>query len=207
MILNRKILNLTEFFHQRHCEADRKLLDTLLIHAGKDISHYFDATGQPLRQISFSGKQMLILAAAMIESPMPNDSTSEAERAASAQTVAANTNYFWWNNPKYEIGMVTSYERRIRIINTLTHRKITLPVCDEDSLEIVERKYNGLIGGSEQRYVWCKNYGDSKGLDMRKTLVQNGFVFDGTKYGIHPAIWLYFISDFGLNGQIKWLAP
>lgn len=187
VVLNNKVLDLSDLFKNFDSIFDEIALMELWKYAGKNISTFFDSNGQPLKQISYSGRNQPLLAATLVKS-MTNQIDG---------STAANT--FWWNNPKYEIGFVTQQERIIRIINTLTHSVTMFTVCDEDTIHIIKCKYNERFNSLNQNYVWrkCSDCDAIEGcLDERKTLIENKCSFEGQPYRIHPAIWLYYISDF-----------
>lgn len=75
--------------------ANIQIIDEILAYAGKDISHFFDKDCNPKTRISASGNDLYVFGFFYAEPE-------------------------WWKNSKYEIGKITSAERRIRIINTLT---------------------------------------------------------------------------------------
>jgi len=185
VVLNNKVLNISYLFKNVDNIFAGTLLLELLRYAGKDISDFFDQNGQPLEEISYSGKKHPLLSATLIKS-------------TADQIIGSTVSTFWWCNPRNEIGFVTQQERIIRIVNTLTHSSTTITVCDEDTVHIIQRKYTDRYQWLNQNYVWRKyNCNAIAGcLDETKTLIENGFSFEGQPYGNHPAIWLYYISDF-----------
>lgn len=185
VVLNNKVLNISHLFKNVDSIYDGTLLLELLRYVGKNISDFFDENGQPLERISYSGKKHPLLAATLVES-------------TADQSIGSTLCTFWWNNPRYEIGFVTRQERIIRIVNTLTHSSTILTVCDEDTVHVIQRKHNERFRCLNQNYVWRKyNCNATAGcLDETKTLIENGFSFEGQPYGVYPAIWLYYISDF-----------
>lgn len=207
IVINDKVLDLTDLFRNVVNTYDKLLLNQLLIYAGKDISHFFDKNTKPLEQISLLGKKCPLLLATLIKSTADQpqqlhqyhqQSNSLNATMKTTTETAIPTHLFWWNNPKYEIGFVTKHKRQIRIINTLTHNTILLSVCDEDTIRQIQQKYNEQIQCLDQLYVWCKNskMNPSKRLNENGTLVENGFTFEGQHVGYHPSIWLFYISDF-----------
>ncbi|KAM6960304.1 cytochrome b5 domain-containing protein 1 [Tautogolabrus adspersus] len=79
----------------------------------------------------------------------------------------------WWKDERYEVGLLSTKTRWIRVINTLTSQEQRLQVCSEETLdEILQRylRYNSHACS----YTW-KHDGDI--LDMSLTLSENN-VFD-----------------------------
>lgn len=177
IVINGIVLDLTNLFR----ENKNILLRELLVYAGRDISHFFDENGIPLEQISISGTNRPILPASQIPS-------------SASENTSTSDDLFWWNDMKYCVGFVTEQERKIRIVNNLTKAIITLSVCEEDTIEIIKEKYNKRFIESSQKYVWFKGNGTGR-LNEHKTLRENGFTFEGDRYGIYPSIWLYYLYD------------
>ncbi|KAE8620445.1 hypothetical protein XENTR_v10010254 [Xenopus tropicalis] len=105
----------------------------------------------------------------------------------------------WWKESTYQIGILSSKTKFIRIINTLTSQEQALEVCSEETIrEILGRylPYNGHAGS----YTWkfC-----GLPLDMDKTLQENGVwdedeEFEELKIASDlytPSIHLYFNDD------------
>lgn len=199
-ILNNRILNLTHLFQNAENRLEKILLQELYLYAGKDISHFFDANNKPLQQISISGKQYPLLAATLIRSKKENivDNASTVTPLLPLLPSDTHNSTFWWNNERYVIGMVSRQTRTIRIINTLTYNENIFHVCDEDTIEIIQRKYNERFKCLQQSFVWLKkdNDNDFQYLDKTKTLDENGISFIGQQYGFYHTLWLYFISNF-----------
>lgn len=69
---------------------------------GKEITHFFDKNGQPIFKINRSRQILPILDIIL-------------ERSKSNFGIA--NNLFWWNDPIYARGRITSAARRITIID------------------------------------------------------------------------------------------
>ncbi|XP_072006026.1 cytochrome b5 domain-containing protein 1 [Engystomops pustulosus] len=76
----------------------------------------------------------------------------------------------WWKDPSYEVGILSSKTRIIRIINTLTSQEQILEVCSEETVwEILARylPYNAHAGSYTWKYCGAP-------LNMELTLEDNG---------------------------------
>ncbi|XP_030402145.1 cytochrome b5 domain-containing protein 1 isoform X1 [Gopherus evgoodei] len=105
----------------------------------------------------------------------------------------------WWKDSKYEVGILASKTRRVRIINTLTLQEHVLEVCAEESMWEILRRYLP-HNAHAASYTW-KYKGVS--LDMDKTLEQNKIPDEDVEfYRLNldadlytPGILLYFNDD------------
>ncbi|KAM3927308.1 cytochrome b5 domain-containing protein 1 [Leptodactylus fuscus] len=76
----------------------------------------------------------------------------------------------WWRDSSYEVGILSSKTRIIRIINTLTSQEQTLEVCSEETIwEILARylPYNAHAASYTWKYCGLP-------LNMELTLEENG---------------------------------
>ncbi|KAJ1080349.1 hypothetical protein NDU88_000568 [Pleurodeles waltl] len=76
----------------------------------------------------------------------------------------------WWKDSSYEVGILSTKTRFIRVINALTSQEQVLEVCNEETImEILQRylPYNSHAAS----YTWKYN---GVNLDMDKTLEENG---------------------------------
>lgn len=105
----------------------------------------------------------------------------------------------WWKDSKYEVGILASKTRRVRIINTLTLQEHVLEVCAEESMWEILRRYLP-HNAHAASYTW-KYKGVN--LDMDKTLEQNKIPDEDAEfYRLNldadlytPGILLYFNDD------------
>nr|XP_019964068.1 PREDICTED: cytochrome b5 domain-containing protein 1 [Paralichthys olivaceus] len=75
----------------------------------------------------------------------------------------------WWRDRRYEVGLLTTKARWIRVINTLTSEEQQLQVCSEETLDEILQRY--LRHNSHARsYTWKH---DGVSLDMSRTLSEN----------------------------------
>ncbi|XP_044138826.1 cytochrome b5 domain-containing protein 1 [Bufo gargarizans] len=76
----------------------------------------------------------------------------------------------WWRDPSYEVGILSSKTRILRIINTLTSQEQILEVCSEETIwEILARylPYNAHAASYTWKYCGVP-------LNMEQTLEENG---------------------------------
>ena len=132
-------------------------LHLLLGYAGKDLSWAFDERERnPMKRINQNFESVPVFP------PVYEKESDESE--------------FWWHD-KNIIGQLTSMERRIRVINTLTKKIIFMNVCEEDTLHKIRKKYSKTYNSNDKNYVWCKTSTKDKisgRLYTEKTLTQNG---------------------------------
>lgn len=107
-------------------------LEELLAYAGKDISHHFAPDGTPLTRISGLGSVLPTLAATN-EATMYKNSGKQSRPSNNAEDAAARNRVHWWQTgAPWEIGRITSDERRLRVFNTLSS-KTSLVVYDYEN--------------------------------------------------------------------------
>ncbi|CAM4708169.1 cytochrome b5 domain-containing protein 1 [Caretta caretta] len=105
----------------------------------------------------------------------------------------------WWKDSKYEVGILASKTRHIRIVNTLTSQEHMLEVCAEESMWEILRRYLP-HNAHAASYTW--KY-EGVNLDMDKTLEQNKIPDEDVEfYQLNldsdlytPGILLYFNDD------------
>lgn len=165
-----------KFFQWNLWYVRLQCLRLLVQFAGKDLSWCFNERGEPLQRINQHGNSLPVF-------PPAYEKESEDSE-------------FWWRNI---IGKITCIERRIRIINTLTRKTISMNVCDEDSIFDIQRKYAKRFNRNAGNYVWRKTSSHDKSsgrLNLEKTLTQNGILYQkNEKLGLPPAIWLFHILN------------
>ncbi|XP_043933217.1 cytochrome b5 domain-containing protein 1 [Protopterus annectens] len=184
-----KVYNLTPLL-QEH--AGDVLLKPIIEFAGKDISHWFDPKTKDI--------QTHIDARAECKKYCtPNGRFFHIHPANPHTDWANDFGQSWWKDSKYEVGVLSSKTRVIRIINTLTSQEQSIEVCAEENMtEILQRylKYNAHAAS----YTW-KYMGTN--LDMSQTLEENGISEEAEEFyelrmdadQYTPAIHLYFNDD------------
>lgn len=147
--------------------------------AGKDLSPYFSERNEPLERVNQYMNKVPVFPPAFEKESDDRD--------------------FWWRDENYIIGNITRIERRVRIINTLTRKTVSMKVCEEDSIESVKQKYAKCFNRNADNYIWRKtSSSDPKSgqLSMNKTLTQNGFPYEKhEKLGLPPALWLFYVLN------------
>lgn len=198
--VNRSVFDLSDFFRKRadsitdvsfhnfllfrriFIQNFQNLL-LLLQFGGKDLSWAFNKHGEPLTRTNQNCQSVPLF-------PPVNEKSDE-------------NSDFWWKDSSYIIGKVTCLERHVRIINTLTRKIITLSICEEDSIEMIQEKFSQKFNRDARNYVWRK----SSSLDKRsgrlfpgKTLTQNGILFgQNEQLGLPAAIWIFFFLNKSEN--------
>jgi len=174
---------------QQHQGIDTKpIIDS----AGQDITHWFDPATRELRKRT--ADDTLVQLAYTPLGPVLHTAPPEPR-----SDWANNFGSPWWKDQSLWIAKLSSKQRQIRVINTLTHQEDMLEVCTEETMdEILERylEYNKHAGS----YTW-KRLGQK--LEMEKTLEENHVVDETDDFcamGLSddyyvPAVHLYFNDD------------
>ncbi|CAG9801889.1 unnamed protein product [Chironomus riparius] len=180
VIINGTVIDLTIFFRKRvESDSVNDCLNLLLAYAGKDLSWCFNEQNFPIFRVNQYGYSIP-------KFPPVNEKES-------------HDSDYWWNDEKNIIGHVTCLERRLRIVNTLTRKKIVMNVCDEDSINVIKEKYKKRFNSNADNYIWRKTHSSDTlkigHLFMDKTLTQNGILYhEHEKLGLPSAIWLFYNS-------------
>lgn len=171
----------------------------LAAEAGKDISHWFDASGTGVRTHV---------------DPVTNHVTPYHPQGRFVHVPpptpvapwAPETELPWWNDPAFVVGALTSRARRVRVINTLAGLEHELDVGSEQRLRDIADKFME-VNAHAHGYVWkaLRESGVFETLDMDKTLAQNGVAdnadelaalgIDAEAKDYLPVLALYFKDD------------
>lgn len=182
IIIYGKILDLTSFLETR-TSSMTKSLELLLQYGGKDLSHFFDKeTGKPIMRMTASGNMVPIFP------PVLEKSDSD---------YFGNRHLYWWNDPMYVIGQITSQPRKIRIINTLLATTQKMVVCEEDTIKDIQMKYR-VYNWNYENYHWRKYDAERDvylGLCIERTLSENGLLLQEYKDPHTPSLWLFFKEE------------
>ncbi|KAG5899274.1 hypothetical protein JTB14_012276 [Gonioctena quinquepunctata] len=186
-----KVLNITPLIEEHRGE---KCIKPLLAMAGKDITCWFDEkTGDIQYYINPENGCRVPYCP---HGPLPD---------VPVQVPATKWRPLgklpWWNDPKYQIGLLTKRVRPIRIINMVCpfSKEVLLNVCAEDTFFRIQDRYL-LFNNDADSYTWrCID----KNIDMNKTLEENGFPDERdlfTKLGLPqnysiPTVLLYYNDD------------
>ncbi|XP_068130089.1 cytochrome b5 domain-containing protein 1 [Hyperolius riggenbachi] len=139
------------------------LLKPIIEAAGKDISHWFNPKTKDIK--TFIDPQT-----GCLRYYTPQGRFLHVSPSYPCSDWDTDFGRPWWKDSSYEIGILSSKTRTIRIINTLTSQEHTLEVCSEETIwEILQRylPYNAHAAS----YTW-KYCGVPLNMDM--TLEENG---------------------------------
>ncbi|KAL0585876.1 hypothetical protein ABG067_004410 [Albugo candida] len=133
----------------------------LVLHAGKDISHWFDPKTRDIhtRIDPFTNaKAPFYPNGRFLDVDLPSDSIP------------------WWKSREYVIGSLTKKPCSIEIVNVLTQQQHELEVCWEESIEEIQDRYLE-YNAHAKSYTWKHLLDDVfVPLKMSETLEQNGVV-------------------------------
>nr|XP_023012692.1 cytochrome b5 domain-containing protein 1 [Leptinotarsa decemlineata] len=186
-----RVLNVTPLIKEHQGE---KCIRPILSMAGKDISCWFDEkTGDIQHYINPENGCRVPYCP---HGPIPD---------VPLQVPATNWRPLgrlpWWNDPKYQIGLLTKRVRPLRIINMTNpfDKEVLLNVCCEDTFLRIQERYS-FFNSNAESYTWR---GIDKNIFMNKTLDENGFPDERdlfTKLGLPqtyyiPTVFLYYNDD------------
>ncbi|KAL4707425.1 hypothetical protein ACJJTC_008610 [Scirpophaga incertulas] len=170
-----------------YCTAKR-LLMTIVAHAGKDVSHWFQGQNWVtcMHPVTLLPTTYQPHGYGMRQLPEPSTRWRPLENP-------------WWLDERYIVGKATARTRPIRITNTLTGSTTTLEVCSEESIYQIMVRYlphNSHMHSYTWRYL-------GYALNYSKTLAENGILDERERFNdvalpdnFHiPAILIYFNDD------------
>ncbi|XP_056299149.1 cytochrome b5 domain-containing protein 1 [Pseudoliparis swirei] len=172
--------------------AGGALLVPIMASAGQDVSSWFDPDTKDLQR-------HVDPLTSCVRYYTPRGRFLHTPPAGPRSDWATDTGPPWWRDQRYQVGLLTSKTRWIRVINTLTSQEQLLQVCSEETLaQILQRylRYNAHACS----YTWTHG---EKPLDMSRTLSQN-LVLDQDHELQHlrldrdrhrPALLLHFNDD------------
>lgn len=184
-----KVYDLTELTLQN---KGNELIAPIMAMAGQDISHWFNPrTGDVKTHVDAEKgiSKYYCPHGRFLHVPPPEPRSN----------YSTDFGRPWWRDSRYEIGILTSKTRSLRLVNTLTSQQHMIEVCTEETLnEILARylNYNSHAGS----YTW--KYKSEK-LNMAKTLEENAIKDEDLELeelGMDPEQWtpaihLYFNED------------
>ncbi|KAJ3357506.1 Cytochrome b5 domain-containing protein 1 [Allomyces javanicus] len=184
------VYNLTPLAKQ--FQDDARLLP-LRRNAGRDISHWFDASTGDLRQRIDPATGLRVPVCPDGVPPHVPDVTRPATDWTWDVVVP------WWRDVSAAVGKLSRRTRHVRIVNTLTQDVTVLEVCAEEPVTAIVGRYLQ-YNKHAKGYVW-KYLG--RVLDMAGTLEQNGIPDEADemdKVGMNEHEWmvslfLYFSDD------------
>ncbi|KAK4876040.1 hypothetical protein RN001_012462 [Aquatica leii] len=186
-----KVLNVTPLIEEF---KDSKCVQPLIQQAGKDISNWFNPkTGDICHYVHpITGASVPYCPHGPIPHVNPTVPSTEWRPIKCP----------WWQDPQYEVGLLSKRVRPIRIRNMLTFQEITVNVCREDSITRIAERYS-IYNSDPLSYTWrYSNYN----LDMEKNLDENGVMDErdaftdlGLPQNIYiPPLMIYY------NDDLKW---
>mmetsp|Transcript_112816 Transcript_112816/g.313630 ORF Transcript_112816/g.313630 Transcript_112816/m.313630 type:complete len:222 (-) Transcript_112816:82-747(-) len=187
-----KVYDLTTLLSEDH----GTLAEPILLNAGKDITHWFDAESRDVKHRVDPETNLRVPhtpQGRFIHVP-PSDPLS---------TWRTDFGKAWWKDDKYCIGTLSAKTRWLRVVNTMTSQSDLLEVASEETLnEIQDRyvEYNAHAGS----YTWKALFeGEFRPLDMTQTLEANGVRDESEEFArlnmdpdeFIPVIHVYFNDD------------
>eukprot|EP01137_Pigoraptor_chileana_P035127 Opistho-2@28706 len=176
------------------CEENQGsiLLKPILMFAGKDISHWFDAkTGDVKTYVDTeTGRRVPYTPYGRFLDVPPKNPRSD---------WVVISDKPWWRKERLCIGYLSRKTRKVRIINTLTSQEQVVEVCSEETINEIQRRYLK-YNSHAASYTW-KYMG--KQLDMESSLELNNIFDEGDEFSrlamdedvFLPAIHVYFNDD------------
>ncbi|KAI9220628.1 hypothetical protein BC828DRAFT_415521 [Blastocladiella britannica] len=185
------VYNLTPLIAQYY--GDPRLAP-IVKNAGRDISHWFDAsTGTLQTHMDPRTGMRLPLCPDGVPVHLADATQVHSERALEAEIP------WWMDHLKYRIGRLSAKTRHVRIVNTLTGHEMLLEICTEEPIQAILNRYI-VYNAHASGYVW-KFLG--RVLDMSQTLAENGIPDESdtmahvgiTEKDWLPALFLYYADD------------
>ncbi|KAG2829199.1 hypothetical protein PC129_g6585 [Phytophthora cactorum] len=180
------------------------LVEPLVLHAGEDISHWFNLDTEdvkyhvePERNLSVP----FVPYGRFLHVPPP-DPTAQWRTADLLP---------WWRDPKYVVGRLTKKARWLEIVNMLTQQRHSLEVCCEETIAEIQTRYLRLNAHAGS-YTWKRLEEDEfVPMYMQRTLDENGIPdespiferFDMDEQQFMPTLHIYFDDD--LTVIVAWI--
>ncbi|KAJ8918875.1 hypothetical protein NQ315_011167 [Exocentrus adspersus] len=184
-----KVFNITPLL--KKYEGD-KCTQPLITFAGKDISHWFDEKTGDIQY--YIHPETGCRVPYCPHGPIPDVSVE-----VPATSWKPLRRLPWWQDERYQIGLLTKRVRPVRIVNMMCPKEIVLNVCCEDTFARILQRYL-MFNCDAESYTW--RYLD-RPIIMEKTMEENGIPDERdlfTDLGIPqnyyvPTILLYYNDD------------
>ncbi|TMW64628.1 hypothetical protein Poli38472_011508 [Pythium oligandrum] len=187
-----RILDLSELIQEHR----GLLTQPLILHAGEDISHWFDPATQDVRKHVDAGRnvELPFLPYGRFLNVPPPEPTSNWSTTDAVP---------WWKDAKYVVGKLTTKVRWIEIVNVLTQQHHALEVCCEETIEEIQARYLR-FNAHARSYTWkYLDDDDFVPLNMKQTLEENGIPdesplfekLDMDEQQYKPSLYIYFNDD------------
>ncbi|TYZ68450.1 hypothetical protein PybrP1_004309 [[Pythium] brassicae (nom. inval.)] len=190
--LNHRVLDLSELI-----TSDQGMLTRpLVLHAGEDISHWFDPKTGDVKQHVDPERNIVL-------PYLPHGRFLHVAPLEPSGSWRTSGFVPWWKDPKYAIGKLTAKARWVEVVNVLTQQRHSLEVCCEETIEEIQARYLEMNSHAAS-YTWkCLDDGEFVPLQMKRTLEENGIVdesptferFDMDEQRYKPILHLYFNDD------------
>ncbi|ETP41270.1 hypothetical protein F442_11532 [Phytophthora nicotianae P10297] len=172
------------------------LVEPLILHAGEDISHWFNADTEDVKYHVDRERNLsvpFVPYGRFLHVPPPDPS---------AQWCTADL-LPWWRDPKYAVGRLTKKARWLEIVNMLTQQRHSLEVCCEETIAEIQTRYLQLNAHAGS-YTWKRLEDDEfVPMHMQRTLDENGIPdespiferFDMDEQQFMPTLHIYYDDD------------
>ncbi|EGZ22208.1 hypothetical protein PHYSODRAFT_489670 [Phytophthora sojae] len=190
--INHRVLDLSPLIE----ENPGALVQPLVLHAGEDISHWFDPDTEDVKYHIDPERNLSVPFTpygCFLHVPPP-DPTAKWRTADLLP---------WWRDPQYVVGRLTKKARWLEVVNVLTQQRHSLEVCCEETLAEIQTRYLRLNAHAGS-YTW-KHLEDDEfvPLNMQRTLDENGIPdespiferFDMDEQQFKPTLHIYFDDD------------
>jgi len=188
-----RVFNLTELVGSNPGHLVQPIIDA----AGTDISHWFDPVTKNVKTYIDPETEF--------ETPfMPMGAFLHCPPSKPMTTWSSNIGCPWWKDKGYSIGKLTVKTRKITLFNMLSKQSTTLEVCEEETLDEIQRRYLAHNGHSSS-YVWKRtdHVHSARLLNMHETLQANDIPDQSMQFdaldieadAFIPVIHLYFSDD------------
>ncbi|RLN96183.1 hypothetical protein BBJ28_00025178 [Nothophytophthora sp. Chile5] len=178
------------------------LTQPLVLHAGENISHWFDPETEDVR-VSLGIKHHVDPERNLSLPFLPYGPFLHVPPLEPTAQWRTADFLPWWRDPRYVVGRLTKKARWLELVNVLTQQQHALEVCCEETLAEIQTRYLrvNVHAGS---YTW-KHLDDDEfvPLQMQRTLDENGIPdesplferFDMDEHQYKPTLHLYFDDD------------
>ncbi|KAJ0402984.1 hypothetical protein P43SY_009241 [Pythium insidiosum] len=191
--INDRVLDISDLI----TENRGLLTQPLVLHAGEDISHWFDPETLDIRKHVDPERNVelpFLPHGRFLHVPPP-------EPSAAWNTAVHQMP--WWKDAKYVVGRLTKKARWIEIVNVLTQQRHALEVCCEETMDDIQARYLR-YNAHAKSYTWkYLDDGEFVPLQMALTLEANGIpdessVFeklDMDEHQFKPSLYIYYNDD------------
>ena len=173
------------------------LVQPMIAAAGTDITHWFNSSTKEVRTHIDPETELEVPFTPMGRFLHCPPAEPDAAWSTDIETP-------WYRDKAYVLGKLTRKTRKVKLLNMLSRQETTLEVCQEETLNEIQRRYM-VYNGHAGSYTWKRTDSKAVGrvLDMRKTLDENGIPDDMPDFDALdidedfylPILHLYFSDD------------